>query len=101
MWGTQTNRPKDEEIDGYVLGLTLKKYLAQSVGVVECTDSPNMCPGHDTKSDGEVPVMLELWGMQSTPLLPLLPGPFWPGMLALDRALSMGLIELNCIHMLN
>ena len=37
---------------------------------------PNECPGFDTKqSDGEVPVMLELWGMRSTPSLPLLPGP--------------------------
>ena len=36
------------------------------------------CPGYGTKqSDGEVPVMLELWGMRSTPLLPLLPDPLW------------------------
>ena len=27
-------------------------------------DSPNECPGNDTKqSDGEIPVMLELWGI--------------------------------------
>ena len=46
---------------------------------------PNECPGYDTKqSDGEVPVMLELWGMRSTPLLPSLPGPLWPGMVAPD-----------------
>ena len=33
-------------------------------------DSSNECPGYDTKqSDGEVPVMLELWGMRSTPSL--------------------------------
>ena len=52
---------------------------------------PNECPGCDTKqSDGEVPVMLGLWGMQSTPSLPLLPGSLWPGMVAPDRALSMG-----------
>ena len=36
------------------------------------------------------PVMLELWGMWSIPSLPLLPGPLWPGMVAPDRALSMG-----------
>ena len=37
---------------------------------------PNKCPGNDTKqSDGEVPVILELWGMQSTPSLPSLPRP--------------------------
>ncbi len=47
--------------------------------------------GYDTKqSDGKVPVMLELWGRLSTPSLPLLPGPLWPGMVAPDRALSMG-----------
>ena len=52
---------------------------------------PQECPGYDTKqSDGEVPIMLEFWGMQSTPSLPLLPGPLWPGIVAPDRALSMG-----------
>ena len=51
----------------------------------------NECPGYDTKqSDGEVPVMLELWGIQSTPSLPLLPGPLGPGVVASDRAQSMG-----------
>ena len=43
----------------------------------------NECPAYDTKqSDGEVPVMLELWGMRSTRLLP---GPVWPGMVARDK----------------
>ena len=52
---------------------------------------PNGCPGYDSKqSDGEVPAVLELWRMWSTPLLPLLPGPLWPGVVAPDRALSMG-----------
>ena len=51
----------------------------------------NECPGYDTKqSDGEVLAVLELWGMRSTPLLPSLPGLFWPGVVAPDRALSMG-----------
>ena len=45
--------------------------------------------------------MLELWGMRSTPLLPSLPGPFWPGVVAPDRVQSMGQIELNRILMLN
>ena len=37
---------------------------------------PNECPGYDTKqSDSEAPVILELWGMLSTPSLPSLPGP--------------------------
>ena len=61
---------------------------------------PNECPGYDTKQS-EVPVMLELWGMWSTPSLPLLPGPLWSGMVAPDRVLSMGQIELNCVLMLN
>ena len=76
----------------------VKLIFAQSAGAVEYTDCfsaegypPNECPGYDTKqSDGEVPAMLELWGMQSTPLLPSLPGPLWPGVVAPDRALSMG-----------
>ncbi len=39
--------------------------------------------------------MLELWGMWSTPSLPLLPDPLWPREVAPDRVLSMGQIELN------
>ena len=51
----------------------------------------NESPGYDTKqSDGEVPVMLGLWEMGSTPSLPLLPGPLCPRVVAPDRALSMG-----------
>ena len=62
----------------------------------------NECPGYDTKqSDDEVPVMQGLWGMQSTPSLPSLPGPLWPGVVAPDRALSIGQIELNYVLMLN
>ena len=52
--------------------------------------TPHESPGYDIKqSDGEVPLMLELWGMQSTPSLALLPGLLWPGMVALDRVQSM------------
>ena len=46
--------------------------------------------------------MLELWGMQSTSLLPLLSDPLWPGVVTPDRVLSMGQIKpctnakLNC-----
>ena len=45
--------------------------------------------------------MLEPWEMQSNPLLPSLPGPLWPGGVALDRVLSKSQIELNCVLMLN
>ena len=67
-------------------------FIAQLAGAVEYTDCNSAeCPRYDTKqSDGEVLVMLELWGMWSTLLLLLLPGPLWPGVVAPDRALSMG-----------
>ena len=43
-------------------------------------------PEYDTKqSDNEVPVIQELWGMQSTPSLPSLPGPLWLGVVAPDK----------------
>ena len=61
-----------------------------------------MFPGYDTKqSDGESPVMLELWGMRSTLLLPSLSGPLWPEMVAPVRIPSMGQIELKRVFMLN
>ena len=58
--------------------------LSQLVGAVEYTDCfsaegydphpPNECPVYDTKqSDGEVPLMLELWGMKCSPSLSSLP----------------------------
>ena len=60
--------------------------FAHSAGAVEYTDE---CSGYDTKqSDGEVPVILELWEMWNTPSLPLLSGLLWLGMVASDRALS-------------
>ena len=63
---------------------------------------PNQCPGYDTKqSNGEVPVILDHWGMRSTRSLPSLPDPLCPGVVKLDRVLCMGEIELNCILMLN
>ena len=64
---------------------THRMHLCRGIG------PPNKCPGYDTKqSDGEIPVMLGLWGMRSTSSLPLLPGPLWPGIVAPDRALYMG-----------
>ena len=56
--------------------------------------STNESPGNDTKpSDGEAQVMLQLWGMQSAPSMPLLPVPLWHGVIVPDRVLSMGQIE--------
>ena len=63
---------------------------------------PNKCHGYDTKqSDGEVPVMLELWEMWCTFLLSSLPGLLWSGVVGLDRVQSSSQIELNCVLMLN
>ena len=39
--------------------------------------------------------------MLSTPSLATLPGPLWPGVVAPNRVLSMGEIELNCVFMQN
>ena len=52
-------------------------------------------------SDGEVPLLLEIWGIWSASSLPLLPGPLWCGVVASDRVLSMDQIELNHIITLN
>ena len=50
--------------------------------------------GYDTKqSHGEVPVLLELWGLRSTLSLPSLPGRLWLRAAAPDRVLSRGQIE--------
>ena len=66
------------------------------------TPPPNECPAYDTKqSDGEAPVLLKLWGMRSATSLPLLPCPLWPRVVAPDRVLFIGQIELNCVLMLN
>ena len=84
--------------------------MAHSTRAAECTvyifaegqDSPYKCSGYDTKqSDSEAPVMLELWGMQSTPTLPSLPGLLWSEVVAPDRVLSMDQIEVNCVLILN
>ena len=38
--------------------------------------------------------MLELCGVRSTPSLPSLPGPLWPGVEAPDRVQCMDQVEL-------
>ena len=54
---------------------------------------PNEYPGYDIKqSDGEVPVML--WGNTEYLFIFITPGPLWPGVVAPDRFLSMGQIEV-------
>ena len=73
---------------------------AQSTGAVEYSDciSAERKDTHNKypdmkQSDGEASV-LELWGMWSSPSLPLLPGPLWPRVVVPVRVLSMVQIEL-------
>ena len=51
--------------------------------------------------DGEVTEMPVLWGMQSTPSLPSLPGQLRSGVVAPDKVLFMGQIEINCVLVRN
>ena len=54
-----------------IWGCRIRLHLSREVRPL-----PNECHGYDTKqSDGDIPVMLGLWGMRSTTSLPLLPGP--------------------------
>ena len=60
-----------------------------------CKPPPNDCPGYDTQlSADEALVLLELWVIWSTSSLPSLPDLLWPVMVAPDRVLSNGQIEL-------
>ena len=74
--------------------------LAQSIRAKEYADcisaegynSLNECPGYDTKqSDDEATVM------QSTSLLPLLPGPIWSRVVAPNRIKLCIYAKLNCL----
>ena len=56
--------------------------MTQSAGTAKYTDciseegldSPKECPGYEsTQTDGEVPVMLDLRGMQSIPFITIAP----------------------------
>ena len=46
------------------------------------------------QSDGKAPVMLELWEIWTILSVTSVPGLLWPGVVALDRFLLMGQIEL-------
>ena len=47
------------------------------------------------QSDGEDSVMLELWGMRSSPSLSSLPDPLWLQVQLPDRVVSM--VKKNCL----
>ena len=83
----------------YTLALKITAHSAGAKKYTNCFsaeyDSSNKCPRYDLKqSDDEAPVMLELWGIQDTSSLQSPPGPLWRGVVAPDRVLSMGQIEL-------
>ena len=46
----------------------------------------------------EIPLLL--WGLRNTPSLPSFSGPLGPGVVAPDRVLFMGQIEINIVLML-
>ena len=85
-----------------LISIYLSIYLAQAARAAEYTesisaerqDSANKDPVSDAKqSDGEASVILELWGMQSTPSLPWFPGSFSLGVIISEKVLSIGKIE--------
>ena len=85
-----SNRSKNLETQFYLSPVGWGCRILQLHLYREVKPPPNEYPRYDTKqTDGEVPVMLELWGMQSTPLLPLLPFQLCPGVVAPDRVLSI------------
>ena len=66
---------------------------ARALDYVVCI-STNECPRYNTKqSDDKAPVV-ELWGMWNTSSFPLIPGPLWLTVVAQDKDLSIGQIEL-------
>ena len=84
--------------------------MTESAGAVEYTDCfsaegndfPIESLGYNSRQfDGQAPVMVEIWGIRSTPLLTAPPGPPWLEVVALGRVLSLGQKELNCVLMLN
>ena len=92
--------PFDQPTKSFLHSPRIRAHSVIAIEYINCNsadryDFPNVCPGYNTKqSDWEALIVLELWEMWSTPLLPSLPAPLWPGEVALDRVLSMGQIEL-------
>ncbi len=81
----------------YFCGWNCQSYLPAGPEYIDCVSAEG-CPGYYTQqSDGEASIILELLGMRNTPLLPSLPGLLCPGMVAPDRVLFLGQIELNSV----
>ena len=98
----------DDDSNNLIHSINTNTHIAQSarfVGYTDCISEEGLDPSPTTvldmtltKPGDEVPVIVELWGMQSTPSLPSLPGPLCFGVVAPNRVLSMGQIELNCTY---
>ena len=73
-----------------IIASWLKGDSAQLAGTVEYSDCISAeCP------DMTLNNQMELWGMRSTPSAPLLFDPLWPRVVATERVISMGQIELT------
>ena len=59
---------------------------AQLAGAVEYTNYIWIC----IKQTVDEATVLNIWEIPSTPSLPLLPDPLWPGVVTPDKVLSMG-----------
>ena len=59
----------------------------------EGQDSPPMSVPDMTRNN-VMALVLESWGIWNIPPLPLFPGPLWPRVVAPDRVLPLGQIEL-------
>ena len=76
-------------------------YFTKYNEIVSLTmDYHNECTVYDTKqSDDDVPVMLEIREMWSTPLLSSLPAPLCLGVVAPEMALNMGVFANGPGHL--
>ena len=90
--------------DSFSLSLSLSFSLSLThYGAVEYTDCFNVeeYDPHATSalyiSLNNPMVRVQFWGRRNIPLLPSLPGPLWPGVVAPDWVLYMGQIELNFV----
>ena len=75
--------------------IIIKVHSAEAVEYIDCISSEGVSDLDMTQKPSDVETLgLELWGILSTPSLPLIPGPLWPGVVAPDRVLAMGQIDM-------
>ena len=87
----------DEE-SKFILCCSLQ-YILHWLHLCRGVPHPKVFPRYDVKkSDGEAPLLLEIWSTHSL-LSPT--GPLWPGVVSLDSVLSKGQIKLHSVITLN